>query len=147
MEGIFPAMNYMNFSQTELYDTYLATVHRLYSFELIRPRVLGLFARGSFRRKRKAGDVGLLLKFRVAFRIARYYLFTRDREKRRLFRELFAMARRGTVSFDRAVGMLIAMEGFSRHLRLLRAYRSEYLPRLAAQDQGAWRARLKARSA
>jgi radical SAM superfamily enzyme YgiQ (UPF0313 family) len=147
MEGIFPAMHYMNFSQTELYEEFLATVHRLYSFDAIRSRVLSLFRRGSFRRKRNARDFGFLHRLTVAASIARRHIFSSDRGKRAFFLELFALARRGVVSYDRAVGMLISMEGFNRHLGLLRSYRDTYLPRLAAEDKGPWQAKLGARSA
>ncbi|MBD3239947.1 MAG: radical SAM protein [Chitinivibrionales bacterium] len=139
MGGIFPVMHYMQFSQTELYERYLATVTRAYEWPAIRERVVRLFGKGYFTRTRRGSDFGPLFKLWMLLRVVGLYLLSADRDKRRLFFELFSLARRGTVSFDKAVGVMVAMEGFHRHLDLLRRYRTAYAPLLARADKGAWR--------
>jgi uncharacterized radical SAM superfamily protein len=136
--GLFPVVHYMRFGQTELFEAYLAAVKRAYSFEFIRERVLRLFARGTFTRSRRGNTLGPLARVWILARIALVYLTSPERIKRRFFAEVFGLARRGTVSFDKAVGTLVAMEGFHRHLRLLEGYRRDFAPFLAAADKGAW---------
>ncbi len=139
MGGIFPVMHYRQFSQTALYERYLATITRAFGWPAMRERVLRLFRKGYFTRMRGGSDFGPLFKLWMLLRTVGLYVFSPDRDKRRLFVELLALARRGTVSFDKAVAVMVALEGFHRHAALLHRYRTDYAPLLAEADKGAWR--------
>jgi hypothetical protein len=73
---------------------------------------------------RGGSDFGPLFKLWMLLRTVGLYVFSPDRDKRRLFVELLALARRGTVSFDKAVAVMVALEGFHRHAALLHRYRT-----------------------
>ena len=49
--GHFPTLHYMNMSQTDLFDRYMKTIEKLYSFETIRQKGEALFSNGAFTRK------------------------------------------------------------------------------------------------
>jgi len=124
--GMFPVVHYANFGPAELLDAYMRAVERAYSWEQIRERVLRLFGRGTFTRPRLGNSFGPLFKLWMLLKIACIYCASRERPKRRLFVQALGLALRGAVSFDKAVGTLVAMEGFHRHIALLRAYRRDF---------------------
>lgn len=121
--GVFPAMRYASFTHTALFDKMQDTLEQLYSFGDIRTRVRGLLASGHFAGRRRGGEFPLTFKLWMFVKICALYLLSRDRDKRRLFTEVMCLVRAKRTSIDVAVGILVAMEGFHRHMRLHRELR------------------------
>ena len=49
--GHFPTLHYMNMSQSDLFERYMHTVERLFSFETIRKKGECMFTSGNFTRR------------------------------------------------------------------------------------------------
>jgi radical SAM superfamily enzyme YgiQ (UPF0313 family) len=81
--GFFPTIHYARMGQTEMFDKYMETLRRLYSWETILEKAKILFSNGSF--TRHGVDISSTQKFRLSAIIFREYVFTRNKEKRELF--------------------------------------------------------------
>ncbi len=138
LTGSFPSMHYYNFSQIEIFNKYYETLERIYSVEAARKKARSLFGTGAFQVERP-GPVGAWAKLASSMTVLRRFVFTGDREKRRLFRELFALARQKKVAMSSVVLFLLTMEGFRDHLAAARLRHDEMRARIAATDRGPWR--------
>lgn len=135
MGGMFPAMKYARLGQTEIANGYQSAVEKLYSFKAMRERANRLLRRGSFRSPRRGNELKAYEKFTIFFKVLAIYLLSADRDKRGMLFDMLGLAIRGTASIDRAIGMLISMEGFHRHVRELHRYRRDFEPVLAFHEQ------------
>jgi radical SAM superfamily enzyme YgiQ (UPF0313 family) len=125
--GVFPQFDYVNFTSREVFRTFIETAHRMYSYEQIARRVLKMLSNGAFSRSRPGSrDYSAFFKAKVLLKVLWTFLVTSDRDKRKLFLTLAGKVRRGELSADRVIPVLIAMEGYHRHLPILRSY----LPKL-----------------
>jgi hypothetical protein len=125
--GVFPQFDYVNFTSREVFRTFIETAHRMYSYEQISRRVLKMLANGAFARGRPGSrDFSAFFKAKVFLKVLWTFLVTSDKDKRKLFLTLAGKVRRGELSADRVIPVLIAMEGYHRHLPILRSY----LPKL-----------------
>jgi len=113
--GHFPTIRYRNMSQIDIFDKYMETVARLYSFETIRKKGMALFSNGTF--TRKGGDISALLKARLSWITFREYVLTRDKDKQQLFRFIFGLIRKREIAIDKGLGFLLSMLGYHRHIR------------------------------
>ncbi len=138
--GVFPAMRYAGFTHTALSDKLNDTLQEMYSFADIRTRVRGALRKGHFARRRLGGGFSPVFKVWMLLKMCGVYLFARDHDKRALFMEVMGLVRSKRVSIDVAVGTLIAMEGFHRHMRAHRTLQpvfrreSEYIDQCPLTD-------------
>ena len=136
--GIFPPLYYQQMGKTEMFERYLQSLEILYSFGKIRSKAAELFSSGSFVQTFEDKTIGPGDKIRVLLRILRAYLFTRDREKRLLFKEMSYLLRRKMISADKYILFLLSMEGFSRYTRMMRKNFPRLKAEVAAIDRGSW---------
>jgi radical SAM superfamily enzyme YgiQ (UPF0313 family) len=138
--GIFPCMDYNNFSQRELFDRFFEVTTRLFSWERLSERALRLFSRGSFHRTGPE-DVPTSEKISVMASLTRRFLFSPNAAKRRLFIELMKMVRLGTVAPDKVALFLLNMEAFNQFFREAEVALPAVRARIDAVDRGPFRAR------
>lgn len=105
--GHFPTLHYMNMSQIELFDHYMETITRLYSFETARIKAEKLFSDGTF--TRKGGDISIALKARLSWIIFKEFVMTTDPERRKLFRFIFNLIRKKKIAIDKGFSYLLSM--------------------------------------
>ncbi|HTX88290.1 MAG TPA: radical SAM protein [Bacteroidales bacterium] len=137
--GHFPTLHYQNMSQIDLFDTYMDTIARLYSFDTIRKKAESLFIHGAF--TRQGGDIPAWLKARLTWITVKEFLFTSDREKRKLFFFLFGLIRRRKIAIDKGMGFLLSMLGYHRHIRVHKKNMEAYRAMVRKYDQGPWKDR------
>lgn len=137
--GMFPVLHYYHISQREIFEKYVETLEKLYSYRAIRERSVKMFSRGSFRRVSKAGSVPLTLKLRATFVFLRAYVLAKDPEKRKFFFEIWSLVRRKRLSMDVAAPLLLAMLGYNIRIAKLRAGMPGYLDAISAVDKGPWK--------
>ena len=135
--GHFPTIHYMNMSQIELFDRYMETIGKLYSFATIRKKAECMFTSGNF--TRHGGDIPGWLKFRLSALVIKEYLFTADQEKRKLFLFITGRIREGRLAIDRGMAFLIAMLGYNRHIGLHKKNMKEYRDLVLKYDMGPWK--------
>jgi len=136
VNGVLPTMRYNHFSLVEMLDRYYETASRVYDFDNVRKMGLELFSNGAFNHLQE--DVGTLEKIKTTAILVKRYLFTRDRAKRTLFRELFAMHRKGIIGINEIVIFLLSMEGFHEFFEKAREYLPEVRAELAVIDPGSY---------
>lgn len=138
--GIFPCMDYYNFSQRELLDRFFEVTTRLFSWERLAERALRLFATGNFRHPGPE-DVPTFEKVTVMARLSQRYLFSGNASKRRLFVELMKMVGDGTVAPDKVALFLLNMEAFSQFFERAERYLPDVRARIDKIDRGPFRVR------
>lgn len=141
INGALPCMHYMSFSQTEVLDRYFEALAAMYESASLRRRAVPLFAEGSFARSGTATEVGLWEKISTTAKLMSRFLLTRDREKRLLFRELFALVQEGKASAESIVVFLLTVQATHDYLRRMRPALDRIRPAVKAVDKGPWRAR------
>jgi radical SAM superfamily enzyme YgiQ (UPF0313 family) len=123
--GHFPTLRYTNMSQIDLFDKYMETIARLYSFDTVYKKAVPLFSEGGF--TRKGGEISPFMKARLSWITLREFLFTNDPHRRKLFRFIISLIRSDKIAIDKGLGFMIAMLGYNRHVKLhkknMRKYR------------------------
>jgi radical SAM superfamily enzyme YgiQ (UPF0313 family) len=134
--GHFPTLHYMNMSQIDLFDRYMETLEKLYSFETIRKKAEGMFTSGNF--TRRGGEISAWLKARLTALVVKEYLFTLNPDKRKLLFFILSMIRSKKLAIDRGMAYLIAMLGYHRHILEHKRNMKEYREMVIRNDRGPW---------
>jgi radical SAM superfamily enzyme YgiQ (UPF0313 family) len=135
--GHFPTLNYMNFSQIELFDKYMETISRLYSFATILNKAVPLFSNGAF--IRKGGQISAFLKIRLSWITFNEFLITNDPYRRKLFWFIISLIRSDKIAIDKGLGFMLTMLGYHRHIKEHKKNMKEYRKIVMEQDKGAWK--------
>jgi len=134
--GHFPTIHYMRMSQIELFDKYMATIDRLYSFETVLHKAQNLFGNGTF--TRKGGQISVFMKLRLTSITLKEFLFTSDIHKRTLLFLIIRLIRSRKIAIDKGLGFLLTMLGYNRHIQQHKRNMDYYRQMVMSQDQGAW---------
>lgn len=135
--GHFPTIQYMNMSQIEIFDKYMETITRLYSFPVIRQKAEALFSNHAF--TRPGGDIPVRLKARLSWITFREFILTSDKDRKALFRFIFSLIRKNQIAVDKGLGFLLSMLGYHRHVEAHHRRMDEYRKIVMAQDMGKWK--------
>ncbi len=135
--GHFPTIHYMNMSQSEIFESYIDTVGKLFSYETLLVKARALFGQGTF--IRKGGEMSALMKTRLSWNTLKEYLLTVDRHKRALFWYILGLIRSRKLAIDKGLGFLLSMLGYHRHIVQHRKNMQEYRELIRQQDRGAWK--------
>jgi hypothetical protein len=135
--GHFPTLHYMNISQIDMFDKYMETIARLYSFDTIRKKAVPLFSNGRF--TRKGGEISPFLKARLSWITVKSFLLTTDENKRKLFRFIISLIISDKIAIDKGLGFMLSMLGYNRHVREHKKNMKEYREIVMSQDKGAWK--------
>jgi 3-hydroxyacyl-CoA dehydrogenase/radical SAM superfamily enzyme YgiQ (UPF0313 family) len=135
--GHFPTLQYMNMSQIEIFDKYMETITKLYSFDTIRKKGEALFSNGAF--TRPGGEISALMKARLSWITFKEFVLTRDPDRKKLFFFILNLIRTKKIAIDKGLGFLLSMLGYNRHIREHQRNMAEYRRIVMAQDKGAWK--------
>ncbi len=141
--GMFPVLHYMQMSQLELFDKYHETMNRLYTWESIGERAFPLFEKGFFIRTNKTDQSGFFFKFKMTFNLFGIYLFSRDKYKRQAFLKMIDLIRKDKIAIESAAIFLVSMEGFRRHLQVMKKNLHTFRDEIKLQDKGAWKEQME----
>jgi hypothetical protein len=122
--GHFPTIKYMNMSGMDLFDRYMETIDRLYSFDTILKKAVPLFSDGSY--TRKGGSISPFLKARLSWITIKEFAFTSDPDKKKLFRFIISLIRSEKIAIDKGLGFLLSMLGYHRHVQHHKRNMEEY---------------------
>jgi radical SAM superfamily enzyme YgiQ (UPF0313 family) len=140
--GHFPTLHYMNMSQIDLFDKYMETIRRLYSFETARIKAEKLFSDGAF--IRKGGEIPAWLKARLSWIIFKEFVLTTDPEARKLFRFIFWLIRKKKIAIDKGFSYLLSMLSSNRQIEKHREHMEEYRKMVLEYSSEPWKVRKKA---
>ena len=134
--GHFPTIQYKNMSQIEIFDKYMATIARLYSFETIRKKGEALFTKGAF--IRPGGHLPPWTKARLVWIVFNEFVLTRDPERRKLLVFILGLIRSKRIAIDKGLGFLLSMLGYHLHIRQHFKDMEAYRKLVLNQDKGPW---------
>jgi radical SAM superfamily enzyme YgiQ (UPF0313 family) len=132
--GMFPTIRYKRMAQVELFDTYMKTMQRLYSWEDLHDRIIGLYSSGTFNRPERNPDIPLMDKIVMTFKIIWMFLVAAAPAKRRVFLALFGLIRQRRVVPEKVVFFLLTAEGMNNLTRELTRSVPEWRRQFAAMD-------------
>jgi radical SAM superfamily enzyme YgiQ (UPF0313 family) len=135
--GHFPTIHYMNMSQIGIFDKYMETIERLYSFDTILKKAVPLFSNGAF--VRKGGSISLFMKIRLSWITFKEFVLTSDPDRKKLFRFIIGLIRSKKIAIDKGLGFLLSMLGYYRHVQIHKKNMEGYRKMVMAQDKGAWK--------
>jgi len=122
--GFLPNLNYMNMTRVELFDKYMETIIKLYSWDTLNEKAKIIFSSGAF--KRAGLDVGLLLKLNMIGILFFEFILSTNKGKRKLFKTIFNLMRKKLLSKDKGFGYLMYMLGVNRHINMHKKRLDEY---------------------
>jgi radical SAM superfamily enzyme YgiQ (UPF0313 family) len=135
--GHFPTLHYMNMSQIELFDQYMETIRRLYSFETARIKAEKLFSGGAF--IRRGGDIPMYLKARLSWIIFKEFILTTDPERKKLFRFIFSLIRTKRIAIDKGFSYLLLMLSCQRQISKHQKHMKEYREMVMEYSSDPWK--------
>jgi radical SAM superfamily enzyme YgiQ (UPF0313 family) len=135
--GHFPTLKYMNMTQIELFDRYMETIKRLYSFETALFKAEKLFAEGTF--IHRGGQIPLSLKIRLSWIIFKEFVLTKDPYRRKLFRFIFKLIRDRKIAIDKGFSYMLSMLSSHRQIEDHQKHMTEYRRMVAEYTSEAWK--------
>jgi pyruvate-formate lyase-activating enzyme len=118
LNGMFPCAHYAQATQREMWQAYLTTVRRLYSWQRLHETAVPLFQSGQFARP-GPDTMAWPNKARAMINVGRSYTLSRNPWKRRLFLELTRLVAQRRLAPDKMAIFLLHMEGFQRFFQAL----------------------------
>ena len=76
------------------------------------------------------------MKARLTLIVLKEYLFTLDVDKRKLFFFLLGLVRKKKLAIDKAMGYLISMLGYHRHIEIHKQNMETYREMIRTRDEG-----------
>jgi radical SAM superfamily enzyme YgiQ (UPF0313 family) len=139
--GHFPTLHYMNMSQIEIFDRYMETIQRLYSFDTALKKAENLFPGGTF--TRKGVDIPASMKARLSWIIFREFILTTDTERRKLFGFIFGLIRTKKIAIDKGFSYLLSMLSSHRQIEQHKKNMDDYRKLVMEYTKPAFREREK----
>ncbi|MCX6333081.1 MAG: radical SAM protein [Bacteroidia bacterium] len=134
--GFFPTIHYARMGQLEMFDKYMDTIKRLYSWETILEKAKLLFSNGAF--TSHGVDISFLSKFRLTSILLKEFLLTKDINKRALFFFLIMLIRNKRIAVDRAFSFMLSMLSSHRQIALNLKLNDHYRTLIRQNDLGPW---------
>jgi hypothetical protein len=123
--------------QIELFDKYMETIQRLYSFKTILAKAKGLFTNGAF--TRSGGKISGFTKIRLTAIILKEYLFTTNKDKRELLFFLTGLIREKKIVVDKAFSFMLSMLSSHRQVKSNMQNMEHYRSLIRKNDIGPWK--------
>ncbi len=134
--GFFPTIHYARMGQTEMFDKYMETIRRLYSWETVLAKAKRLFSNGAF--IRRGADISFIQKAELTAIIFREFIFTADKNKRALLTFFLHLVKENKIAVDRAFSFMLAMLSSHRQIELNMKLAGKYRALIRKNDKGPW---------
>ena len=122
--GFLPNQNYKNFSRIELFEKYMESIERIYSWETLNKKAEILFGKGTF--IKPGADISFWLKLKMTGILVVEYILSRNKQKKALYKTIMKLKAKKLVSMDKGFGFLMYMLGINRHLKMHQRMMEEY---------------------
>jgi radical SAM superfamily enzyme YgiQ (UPF0313 family) len=134
--GFFPTIHYAAMGQTEMFDKYMETISRLYSWETVLIKAKKLFAGGQF--IRNGTEIAPGQKMGLSVIIIKEFIFTSDKTKKAFFRFLMNLIKKRKIAVDRAFSFMLTMLSAHRQIELNMKHADRYRTMIQNNDKGPW---------
>jgi hypothetical protein len=138
MGGLFPCLHYMKMSQRELFDGYIETLLKMYSFESLYHKANILFGSGHFTASYNDGNPGIAFRFSMTMKLAKEFIFTREKFKRKLYLYIIGLIRKKKLAIDMGLSYILSMTSYNRHIKRLASEAPFYQELISKYDKGPW---------
>lgn len=132
--GHFPTIHYMQMSQMEIFEKYMETIERLFSYDTILQKAEKLFSSGYF--NKSGADIPAKLKIRLIGIVIENFVFTNDKNRRKLFLLMMRLIGKHKIAKDRAFAFMLSMLGYHRHVQKHLLRMDEYRLLVQQHDKG-----------
>jgi radical SAM superfamily enzyme YgiQ (UPF0313 family) len=139
ISGLFPTMHYYNMGQVELFDHYLVTLQKMYSWKSLYEKAKVLFGKGYFNTLFHDGKPAAGFQARITFFLLGQWWFSTRRYKRKTFAYLFLQIIRRKAAIDNAAAFILAMTGYHNHIEKLCRDAETYREIIRKYDMGPWK--------
>lgn len=138
MGGLFPSIHYMKMSQRELFDNYLNTLTRMFSFASLYEKAKIVFGQGNFVYPYKDGKPKLGFILSMLWKLVYHYFFEQEAYKKKLFHYIISLIRNKKVARDMGLSFLLSMISYNRHIKQLHRDAPHYRELIKQYDKGSW---------
>jgi len=135
--GFFPMIHYYNMGQIDLFNKYMDTVKRLYSFDTILKKAKTIFSNGTF--TRPGTQISFLIKLRLIIIIISEFIFTKDKNKRDLLYFFIRLIRQKKIAIDKAFSFMLIMLSSHRQVMSNIENIENYRSLIRENDIGPWK--------
>lgn len=115
--GAYPVLKHPKMSGEELFSLYNQTIKELFRFDKIRERSISMLEKGYFSKSKENGSITVRQKISSTFTMLSSYYFSRDREKRRFFKDIIRLIKLKKLAINEAASILLMIEGIVRHIK------------------------------
>jgi radical SAM superfamily enzyme YgiQ (UPF0313 family) len=136
--GLFPCFHYNKMSQTDIFNKYIETIDRLFSYKTIYEKLPVLFGNGSFVKPYNDDSSGFFFKFRTTMLILKEFFFSPNKYKRKIFSTIVSYIRKDKLSIDKGFSYMLSMLSYHRHVEIIKSYLDEYREIVKKVDKGSW---------
>lgn len=138
MGGLFPCIHYYKMSQIELFDKYLETLIKIYSYESVYEKAKVLFGDGYFTKTYNDGSPGTGFIIKLLLKLLKEYIFTSEPYKRRFYHYMISLIRKKKVAIDMGFSHILSMVSYHKHIRKLNEDADQYRQMIKKYDKGPW---------
>jgi len=110
INGMVPNILPLKIPLTQFFEKYITTLEKLFEYETIHQKAISLFQNFDFSNE-DTEDIKWFEKFQTTIFVLRRFLLTNNESKRKLFIELFKMARQKKIAPGKAISFLLSVEG------------------------------------
>lgn len=125
-------------SQIELFDKYLETLTKIYSYESVYNKAKILFGDGYFAKAYNDGSPGAGFIIKLLFKLLKEYIFTTEPYKRKFYNYMISLIRKKKVAIDMGFSHILSMVSYHKHIIKLSKDADQYRQMIKKYDKGAW---------
>jgi len=138
MGGLFPCIHYYKMSQIDLFDKYLETLTKIYSFESLYKKASVLFGDGYFRKPYNDGKPGAGFVIRLLAKLFKEYAFKPEPYKRKFYNYMISLILRKKVATDMGFSHILSMTSYHNHIKKIIGDADTYRQMIKKYDIGPW---------
>lgn len=143
MGGLFPCIHYKKMSQIELFDKYLETLIRMYSYESIYHKAKILFGDGFFTKKYNDGNPSVAFRAKLVFKLLKEFIFTSEPYKRKFFLIMISFIRKKKTAVDMGLSHILSMVSYHKYINELNSESEHFRQMIRRYDIGPWELHVK----
>ena len=115
--GSFPLIKHTHFTNHEIMSSLNDIFDDLYSFKMIRERVIPMLKKGYFSKEGNLGTITNKQKFDTTTLLLKRFIFSLDKERRRFGKDVFKLIRTKKIAISEAISLLLMLESINQHLK------------------------------
>jgi len=138
MGGLFPCIHYYKMSQIDLFNKYLETLTKIYSFESLYKKAKVLFGDGYFHIPYNDGKPGAGFVIKLLAKLFKEYAFKSEPYKRKFYNYMISLILNKKVATDMGFSHILSMTSYHNHIKKIIRDADTYRQMIKKYDIGPW---------